>query len=101
MKEKLFETLRMPIGELYLNSVDRDGTGNGLNMRILNYLPIDNTKPIILAGGVGNEDHLCEGLLDSRVDAISTANLLNFIGNGFHDARTHLIRSGLNLSRWR
>jgi cyclase len=88
------------IGELYLNSIDRDGTGQGYDFNILNLLPIDNNTPVILAGGVGNALHLATGLEDNRVDAVATANLLNFVGDGLIKARASLIGRGINLPIW-
>jgi len=88
------------VGEIYLNSVDRDGTGQGLDMKVLEILPTDFSKPIILAGGVGKSEHLIEGLLDERVNAVATANLLNFIGNGLKDARKSAVLDGIVLPIW-
>ena len=59
-----------------------------------------NYKPVILAGGAGNSSHLLEALQDSRVDAVATANLFNFIGNGLRDARESLVSSGIVLPMW-
>ena len=58
------------------------------------------TKPIILAGGAGNASHLAAGLADSRVDAVATANLFNFVGNGLQKARDYLILNGVDLPLW-
>lgn len=87
------------IGEVYLNSIDRDGTGQGLDFLLLDCLPVSSRNPVILAGGVGNARHLREGLQDSRVDAVATANLLNFVGDGFHEARRVLLSEGFPLPR--
>jgi cyclase len=88
------------IGELYLNSMDRDGTGQGYDLRLLDLLPVDMDKPVILAGGVGNATHLSVGLADSRVDAVATANLFNFVGDGLKQARHSLITGGFVLPLW-
>jgi cyclase len=88
------------IGELYLNSMDRDGTGQGYDLRILDLLPINMPKPLILAGGVGNSAHLAAGLADPRVDAVATAHLFNFVGNGLKQARQTLISGGVDLPVW-
>lgn len=88
------------IGELYLNSIDRDGTGQGYDFGLLDLLPVNITKPVILAGGVGNATHLAEGLADSRVDAVATAHLFNFVGDGLKRARQLLIESGVELPLW-
>jgi cyclase len=89
-----------PIGELYLNSIDRDGTGQGYDLRLLDLLPVNMPKPVILAGGVGTASHLAAGLAEARVDAVATAHLFNFIGNGLKNARDTLIKGGLDLPSW-
>lgn len=88
------------VGELYLNSMDRDGTGQGYDLRLLDLLPRDMPKPVILAGGVGNSVHLAAGLADSRVDAVATAHLFNFVGDGLRKARSSLISNGVALPFW-
>jgi cyclase len=89
-----------PIGEIYLNSMDRDGTGQGYDMDILELLPINCTKPVIFAGGVGNSIHLDLGLRDNRVDAVATAHLFNFVGDGLKIARSKLIDHGHPFPLW-
>lgn len=89
-----------PVGEIYLNSMDRDGTGQGYDMQVLDLLPSGLVKPLILAGGVGNAAHLLQGLQDPRVDAVATANLFNFIGDGLKRARASLITEGIELPVW-
>lgn len=88
------------IGELYLNSMDRDGTGQGYDLRLLDLLPGNMSKPLILAGGVGNAAHLAAGLADPRVDAVATAHLFNFVSNGLRQARQTLISGGVDLPLW-
>ena len=93
----LAEISSLPVGEIYLNSVDRDGTGNGYDFKLLDCLPKSIEVPVILAGGVGNSKHLVEGLSDHRVDAVATANLLNFMGNGLALSRAELINTNFDL----
>ena len=88
------------VGEFYLNSMDRDGTGQGYDFRLLDLLPANMPKPVILAGGVGNATHLFAGLADDRVDAVATANLFNFVGDGLKQARQSLISGGVDLPLW-
>jgi cyclase len=88
------------VGELYLNSMDRDGTGQGYDFRLLDLLPANMSKPVILAGGVGNATHLASGMADSRVDAVATAHLFNFVGDGLKLARQTLISGGVPLPLW-
>jgi len=94
------EVINDAIGELYLNSMDRDGTGQGYDLQLLDLLPAEMPKPVILAGGVGNASHLAEGLSDLRVDAVSTAHLFNFVGDGLKQARQSIISGGVVLPLW-
>lgn len=87
-------------GEIYLNSIDRDGTGQGYDFGLLDVLPVDLSVPVILAGGVGNGFHLQAGLEDPRVDAVATAHLLNFVGDGLQRAREGLRQQGIELPFW-
>ena len=92
--------LAMPIGELLMNSIDRDGTGNGLDFEILNLLPKSVDKPIIFSGGIGNFNQLYAGFENTKIDAVATANLLNFVGDGLIEARKSLIEKGIPLPIW-
>ena len=94
------QVIQDDVGELYLNSMDQDGTGQGYDLQLLDLLPANMPKPVILAGGVGNATHLAAGLADPRVDAVATAHLFNFIGNGLKQARQALISGGVNLPLW-
>lgn len=96
----LAKVINNDVGEIYLNSVDQDGTGQGYDLRLLDLLPPGMPKPVILAGGVGNASHLAKGLADPRVDAVATAHLFNFIGDGLKKARNSLIAGGVELPIW-
>ena len=67
---------------------------------LLDQLPLDCPVPIILAGGVGNWMHMASGLADPRVDAVATAHLFNFIGDGLQRARELLLEEGIELAIW-
>ncbi|WP_400262022.1 HisA/HisF-related TIM barrel protein [Sphingobacterium sp. SG20118] len=92
--------LELEIGELYLNSIDRDGTGFGYDYSLVlltrEYLNI----PIILAGGAGNENHLLEAIKMKDISAVATANLFNFVGDGLPNARKYIINLGENIANW-
>lgn len=89
------------IGELYLNSIDRDGTGQGYDFSVLKHLPSDFSLPVIMAGGVGNAKHLAEGLANPKIDAVATAHLFNFVGDGLKAARNTLLEQGVELAFWK
>ena len=89
------------IGEIYINSINQDGTGQGYDFSILNNIPNNMNIPLILAGGVGNASHLLEGLRDKRVDAVATAHLFNFIGDGLKKARQNILNKDIELASWK
>ena len=88
------------VGELYLNSIDQDGTGQGYDLSLLDQLPTGCSVPVILAGGVGNGAHLSVGFADPRVDAVATAHLFNFVGDGLQLARESMLQQGAQLAVW-
>jgi cyclase len=90
----------LEIGEIYLNSIEKDGTGFGYDFETIESLEKEIKRPLIIAGGAGNECHFIEGLKLNSVSAVATANLFNFIGDGLPKARTAIINKGINIANW-
>jgi cyclase len=86
-------------GEVLLQSVDRDGTGNGLDLTLADGLG-DLPVPLILMGGVGHAHQIVEGLQHPAVDAVATANLFNFVGDALVEARLRCLDAGVALPGW-
>ena len=87
-------------GELVLQSVDRDGSGQGFPVTSLSrFMELDNL-PWVAAGGFGSLDHVSEVLIDTRVEAVLTSNLLAFVGDGLMRARQGAIELGVSLASW-
>ena len=91
---------QLNVGEIYLNSIDNDGTGFGYDSKTIGKLEKDISVPLIIAGGAGNEKHLIDGLQNQHINAVATANLFNFIGDGLPNARQKAILAGCNLAHW-
>jgi len=100
LSEVINVVVELGVGEIYLNSIDRDGTGQGLDISIMEFFPKSMPIPLILTGGVGKSIHFHEGLIDRRVDAVATAHLFNFVGDGLCHARDELLVSGVALPHW-
>jgi cyclase len=101
LEEYLAYIESLDIGEIYLNSIDKDGTGFGYDFPTIQSIAKKIKKPLIIAGGAGNEKHLVEGLNIKEVSAVATANLFNFIGDGIPNARAKVLEAGLNIVDWR
>ncbi|MDF2453984.1 MAG: imidazole glycerol phosphate synthase cyclase subunit [Bacteroidota bacterium] len=100
LEEYILNIEQLHIGEIYLNSIDKDGTGFGYDFEEIQRIAKKISKPLIMAGGAGNENHLIEGLKIPGVSAVATANLFNFIGDGLPNARKKILESGENIARW-
>lgn len=90
----------LEVGEIYLNSIEKDGTGFGYDFETIIEYESKIQIPLIIAGGAGNELHLIKGLEIQNVSAVATANLFNFMGNGLPNARKIIIESGENIANW-
>ena len=91
----------MSIGEIYLNSIQKDGTGQGYDISSLSSILNQITTPVILAGGAGNHLHLIEGLQQEAVDAAATANLFNFLGDSLPKSRIQIIDNNIPLAHFK
>jgi len=99
--EEIFNNLKnLPIGEIYLNSMDRDGTGQGYLFEIIDNLKNLIDIPVIIAGGAGNYKHFSDGLNHNSIDAVATAHLFNFVADGLINARNKLLSDNNYLPVW-
>jgi imidazole glycerol-phosphate synthase subunit HisF len=90
----------LQFGEILLNSVDRDGTGFGLDIATIESISIDCKLPLIVMGGGGKYEHFSQVYKTVEVDAVATANLLNFIGDSLPIARKRLLEQGIDLAKF-
>jgi cyclase len=65
-------------GEILLTSMDRDGTGKGFNIPLTRAIADAVKIPVIASGGVGNLDHLVEGVRDGHATAVLAASIFHF-----------------------
>jgi cyclase len=90
----------LEVGEIYFNSIDRDGTGFGYDLESITFFEKMINMPLIVAGGAGNESHFEQGLNISGVSAVATANLFNFVGDSLIHSRRSLLRKDHSLVNW-
>ena len=65
-------------GEILLTSMDRDGTREGFDLGLTRAVSDAVDIPVIASGGVGNLEHLAEGILQGHADAVLAASIFHF-----------------------
>ena len=65
-------------GEILLTSMDRDGTREGFDLPLTRAISEAVTVPVIASGGVGNLDHLADGMIEGKADAVLAASIFHF-----------------------
>jgi len=82
--------VRFGAGEILLTSMDRDGTKNGYDLELTRAVSEAVNVPVIASGGVGNLDHLAEGILLGKADAVLAASIFHYGEYTVREAREYL-----------
>ena len=82
-------------GEILLTSMDRDGTRQGFDIALTCAVADAVTVPVIASGGVGNLQHLVEGIRDGHASAVLAASIFHFGEFSVRDAKTFMAKAGL------
>jgi len=72
------EVQRLGAGEILLTSMDRDGTKNGFDLALTRAVSDAVDIPVIASGGVGNLQHLADGILQGHADAVLAASIFHY-----------------------
>jgi len=83
-------------GELLITSMDRDGTGKGFDVDLLKAITSKVSVPVIASGGVGNLEHLVQGVKEGGASAVLAASIFHFGKYKIQDARKAMTEAGLN-----
>ena len=89
------EVVSLGAGEILLTSMDRDGTGKGFNIPLTRAIADAVSVPVIASGGVGNLDHLVEGIRDGHATAVLAASIFHFGSYTIAEAKTHMAKHGI------
>ncbi len=65
-------------GEILLTSMDRDGTKNGFDLELTRRISDSVNVPVIASGGVGNLQHMADGVLEGHADAVLAASIFHY-----------------------
>jgi cyclase len=89
------EVVSLGAGEILLTSMDRDGTRQGFDIALTRAIADAVTVPVIASGGVGNLDHLVEGIRDGHATAVLAASIFHFGEYTVRQAKEHMVEAGL------
>ena len=84
-------------GEILLTSMDRDGTKNGFDLALTRGVSDAVKIPVIASGGVGNLDHLADGVSLGRADAVLAASIFHFGEYTVRQAKEHMAARGIEV----
>jgi len=82
-------------GEILLTSMDRDGTRDGYNLPLTRAISDAVNIPVIASGGVGNLDHLVDGVTKGGASAVLAASIFHFGDYTIKEAKTHMHNAGV------
>jgi cyclase len=84
-------------GEIFLNSIDRDGTANGYDLEVIQQVCDWVKIPVIACGGAGTFEDFMEVMEKTTVSAVAAGNIFNFTENAYLRAKKMLREAGLNV----
>ena len=82
-------------GEILLTSMDRDGTKNGFDLELVRLVSDSVKIPVIASGGVGNLQHLADGILQGHADAVLAASIFHYGEYTVREAKEYLAKQGI------
>ena len=89
------EVVGLGAGEILLTSMDRDGTGDGYDLELTRAVSEAVSVPVIASGGVGTLDHLWQGVVDGKADALLVASMFHFGRHTIAEAKRYLDERGV------
>jgi len=84
-------------GEILLTSMDRDGTRDGFDLALTRAVADAVSVPVIASGGVGSVEHLADGVLEGRADAVLAASVFHFGDFTVRTAKEHMRMRGIEV----
>ena len=95
--EWVAEAERLGAGEILLTSMDRDGTKEGFELNLTSKVATAVGVPVIASGGVGNLDHLVEGVIEGKADAVLAASVFHYSEHTIAEAKARMAQAGVTV----
>jgi len=96
-KEWAEQVEKLGAGEILLTSMDRDGTRMGFDIELTRTISEAVNIPVIASGGVGSLEHLYEGLVDGKADAVLAASIFHYREHTIIEAKQYLRDRGVTV----
>jgi imidazole glycerol-phosphate synthase subunit HisF len=84
-------------GEILLTSMDRDGTRNGFDLALIRTVSDIVNVPVVASGGVGNLQHLVDGILEGHADAVLAASIFHYGEYSVRQAKEYMAQHGIEV----
>jgi cyclase len=84
-------------GEILLTSMDRDGTQDGYDLDLTAAVAEAVSVPVIASGGAGSLEHLYEGLVQGKADAVLAASIFHYRSHTISEAKAYLQQRGVHI----
>ena len=84
-------------GEILLTSMDRDGQKNGFDLALTHAVTESLEIPVIASGGVGNLQHLADGVMQGGADAVLAASIFHFGEYTVQQAKAYMAHQGIEV----
>lgn len=84
-------------GEILLTSMDRDGTKSGFDLALTRAISDAVQIPVIASGGVGNLQHLADGIIEGHAEAVLAASIFHFAEYTVQQAKEHMASCGIEV----
>tara|TARA_Y100000590_G_scaffold468563_3_gene651735 strand:+ start:1739 stop:2626 length:888 start_codon:yes stop_codon:yes gene_type:complete len=72
------QVVELGVGEIYLSSVDRDGSGEGFDVELISQIASNTSVPVIACSGAGEKNHFHDVIKDGFADAVSAASIFHY-----------------------
>jgi N-acetyl sugar amidotransferase len=89
------EVEKLGAGEIFLNSINEDGMGQGYDLELIRHVTAATSIPVIACGGVGRYEHFAPGILEGGASAVCAGNIFHFFELSYPHAKQAMIDSSI------
>lgn len=97
LKEWLLKLEDLGVGEILLNSIDKDGMKTGYDLEIINKVPENFQTPVILLGGAGEYNHFMRALQVERIHSVAAGNFFLHEDQSYFNLKNQLVKDNISV----